>query len=106
MLNSIDEALADIAAGKCVIVVDDENREAEGDFVCAAECATPEIINFMAQHGRGLICTSITNARVEELHLPMMVQTNSSKYGTPFTVSVEAKEGTTTNPIKFVKRSD
>ena len=96
MLNNIEEAIEDIRQGKIIIVLDDENREAEGDLICAAEGVTPETINFMAKHGRGLICTALTAERIESLHLPMMVGQNNSKYDTPFTVSVEAKEGTTT----------
>lgn len=96
MLNTIEEAIEDIKLGKMVIVLDDENREAEGDLICAAQNVTPESINYMTKYGRGLICTAITAARVEELHLPMMVNQNTSKFDTPFTVSVEAKIGTTT----------
>ncbi len=96
MLNNIEEAIEDIRQGKIIIVLDDENREAEGDLICAAQGVTPETINFMAKHGRGLICTALTAERIESLHLPMMVGQNNSKYDTPFTVSVEAKEGTTT----------
>ena len=73
-LNSIEEAVADIKAGKVIIVVDDEDRENEGDFICAAECVTPEIINFMATHGRGLICSPITEKRADELHLQKIGQ--------------------------------
>ena len=76
-LNTIEEALEDIANGKVVIVVDDEDRENEGDFVAAAECVTPEMINFMATEGRGLICTPILPQRAEELDLPPMVQNNT-----------------------------
>ncbi len=96
MLNTIEEAIEDIRQGKIIIVLDDENREAEGDLICAAEDVTPATINFMARYGRGLICTALTAERIESLHLPMMVGQNNSKYDTPFTVSVEAKEGTTT----------
>lgn len=96
MLSTIEEAIEDIKQGKMVIVLDDENREAEGDLICAAQGVTPESINYMTKYGRGLICTAITSDRVEELHLPMMVNQNTSKYDTPFTVSVEAKVGTTT----------
>ena len=76
-LNTIEEAIADIKAGKVIIVVDDEDRENEGDFICAAECVTPEIINFMATHGRGLICTPVDEHRADELDLPMMVRSNT-----------------------------
>ena len=72
-----------------VIVVDDENRENEGDFICAAECVTPEIINFMAMYGRGLICTPLIESRCEELGLDLMVGNNTAVHGTPFTVSVD-----------------
>ncbi|HLW29954.1 MAG TPA: 3,4-dihydroxy-2-butanone-4-phosphate synthase, partial [Brumimicrobium sp.] len=88
-LNTIDEALEDIKAGKVIIVVDDEDRENEGDFVIAAESVTPEIINFMATHGRGLICAPLVEDRCDELGLELMVQSNSAAYETPFTVSVD-----------------
>ncbi len=88
-LNTIDEAVEDIRKGKVVIVVDDEDRENEGDFICAAELITPEIVNFMATHGRGLICASITEDRCKELELDLMVGTNTSIHGTAFTVSVD-----------------
>ncbi|GIU82568.1 MAG: 3,4-dihydroxy-2-butanone-4-phosphate synthase [Acidobacteria bacterium] len=93
---SVEEAAADIAAGKMIIIVDDEDRENEGDLVCAAEKVTPEIINFMAKYGRGLICLSLTEERCDELNLPMQVQDNNSRFGTAFTVSIEAREGVTT----------
>ncbi|NER11430.1 3,4-dihydroxy 2-butanone 4-phosphate synthase / GTP cyclohydrolase II [Muriicola jejuensis] len=88
-LNTIEEAIEDIRKGKVVIVVDDENRENEGDFIAAAEMASPEMINFMAKHGRGLICTPLTEARCEELDLTMMVQNNTVMHHTQFTVSVD-----------------
>ncbi len=88
-LNSIEEAIEDIKAGKVVIVVDDEDRENEGDFICAAECITPEIINFMATHGRGLICAPIDEKRADELGLHMMVPDNTALHETAFTVSVD-----------------
>ncbi len=88
-LDSIEDAIADIKAGKLVIVVDDENRENEGDFLTAAENITPEMINFMATHGRGLICVPITQQRAKELELDLMVPSNSAAYETPFTVSVD-----------------
>ncbi|MBI1301541.1 MAG: bifunctional 3,4-dihydroxy-2-butanone-4-phosphate synthase/GTP cyclohydrolase II [Alphaproteobacteria bacterium] len=88
-LNTIEEALADIKEGRVIIVVDDEDRENEGDFVCAAEKVTPEIINFMATHGRGLICAPLIEDRCEELGLEMMVNTNTAAFETPFTVSVD-----------------
>jgi 3,4-dihydroxy 2-butanone 4-phosphate synthase/GTP cyclohydrolase II len=88
-LNTIEEAIEDIKNGKVVIVVDDENRENEGDFIAAAEKVTPEMINFMATHGRGLICAPITEDRREELELDMMVQNNTVMHHTQFTVSVD-----------------
>ncbi len=88
-LNRIEEAIDDIKAGKIVIVVDDEDRENEGDFVCAAETITPEIVNFMATNGRGLICVSLTEERCQELELEMMVSNNTSSHTTAFTVSVD-----------------
>jgi len=88
-LNTIEEALEDIRNGKIIIVVDDEDRENEGDFVCAAELITPETVNFMASHGKGLICSSLTEERCKELDLPMMVSTNTSTHTTAFTVSVD-----------------
>jgi 3,4-dihydroxy 2-butanone 4-phosphate synthase/GTP cyclohydrolase II len=88
-LNTIPEAMEDIRKGKVIIVVDDEDRENEGDFICAAELVTPEIVNFMATHGRGLICAPIPEQRCEELDLELMVSTNTSFHSTPFTVSVD-----------------
>lgn len=88
-LNTIEEAVADIRDGKVIIVVDDENRENEGDFLCAAQTITPEIVNFMATHGRGLICTPITRQRCEQLDLELMVPKNTSIHDTPFTVSID-----------------
>jgi len=88
-LDSIEDAIADIKAGKVVIVVDDEDRENEGDFICAAECITPEIINFMATHGRGLICAPIDERRADELELPLMVSSNTALHETAFTVSID-----------------
>ncbi|MCS7078648.1 MAG: 3,4-dihydroxy-2-butanone-4-phosphate synthase [Chloracidobacterium sp.] len=95
-LASIEEAIADIRSGRMVIVVDDEDRENEGDLVCAAEKVTPDIINFMAKYGRGLICLSLTEERCDELDLPLQVANNTSGFGTAFTVSIEAKRGVTT----------
>ena len=89
MLNTIEEAIEDIKAGKIVIVVDDEDRENEGDFLAAADKVTPEMINFMATHGRGLICAPIIEDRCEELELELMVGKNTAEYETPFTVSVD-----------------
>ncbi len=88
-LNTIEEAIADIKAGKVLIVVDDEDRENEGDFICAAETCTPEIINFMATHGRGLICTPLDEKRADELGLTMMVTSNTALHETAFTVSID-----------------
>ena len=88
-LNTIDEALEDIKNGKVIIVVDDEDRENEGDFICAAECVTPEIVNFMATHGRGLICAPLVEDRCDELGLELMVGQNTALFETPFTVSVD-----------------
>ncbi|WP_090772131.1 bifunctional 3,4-dihydroxy-2-butanone-4-phosphate synthase/GTP cyclohydrolase II [Pedobacter soli] len=88
-LNTIEEAVADIKAGKVIIVVDDENRENEGDFLTAAENATPEVINFMATYGRGLICAPLTEERCKELNLDLMVGKNTAAYETNFTVSVD-----------------
>jgi 3,4-dihydroxy 2-butanone 4-phosphate synthase / GTP cyclohydrolase II len=88
-LNTIEEAINDIKAGKLIIVVDDEDRENEGDFIVAARHATPEIVNFMATHGRGLICTAITEQRAAELELEMMVRDNTSSHETAFTVSID-----------------
>jgi 3,4-dihydroxy 2-butanone 4-phosphate synthase/GTP cyclohydrolase II len=89
MLDDIKDAIEDIRNGKIIIVVDDESRENEGDFICAAEYVTPDIINFMATHGRGLICASLTEERCEELGLELMVGKNTSHFDTPFTVSVD-----------------
>jgi 3,4-dihydroxy 2-butanone 4-phosphate synthase/GTP cyclohydrolase II len=94
--NTIDDAIEDIAKGKMVILVDDEDRENEGDLCLAAEKVTPEAINFMAKYGRGLICLALKPERIEELKLPMMTDDNTSVYGTAFTVSIEAKRGVTT----------
>lgn len=88
-LDSIEEAIEEIKNGKVIIVVDDEDRENEGDFICAAECVTPEIVNFMATHGRGLICAPLVEDRCEELGLEMMVGNNTAVFETPFTVSVD-----------------
>ncbi|MEP7274461.1 MAG: 3,4-dihydroxy-2-butanone-4-phosphate synthase, partial [Acidobacteriota bacterium] len=95
---TIQEALDDIRVGRQVIVVDDEDRENEGDLVCAAELITPELINFMAREGRGLICMPLTEERCDELNLPLQVteRENNSSFGTAFTVSIEARVGVTT----------
>src|SRR5215210_2047614 len=91
----VTKALKEIRAGRMVILTDDEDRENEGDLVMAAEKITPAAINFMARHGRGLICLSLTEERLKQLQLPLMVQDNSSSFGTAFTVSVEAARGVT-----------
>lgn len=96
MLCSIEEAIEEIRQGKMVILVDDEDRENEGDLTMAAEKVTPEAINFMAKHGRGLICLSLTEERLNELRLPMMVSENTSRFQTAFTVSIDARKGVTT----------
>ena len=96
IFSPIEDAIADVKAGKCIVIVDDEDRENEGDLMIAAEKVTPEAINFMAKYGRGLICLTLTAKRTEELNLPMMVQDNQSRFGTPFTVSIDAKAGVTT----------
>src|SRR5688500_15388455 len=93
---SIEEAAADLREGRMIIIVDDEDRENEGDLVCAAELVTPEHINFMATHARGLICMPLTEERCDELHLTMQVADNTSFLGTAFTVSIEARKGVTT----------
>ena len=95
-LSTIEEAVEDIHDGKMIIIVDDEDRENEGDLVCAAEKVTPEIVNFMITHARGLICLPLTEERCDELNLPMQTSENTSGFGTAFTVSIEAKEGVTT----------
>src|SRR5436190_487520 len=95
-LSPISEAVADIRDGKMIIIVDDEDRENEGDLVCAAEKTTPEIINFMARHARGLICLPLTEDRCDELHLTTQVADNTSFLGTAFTVSIDARKGITT----------
>jgi|WetSurMetagenome_2_1015567.scaffolds.fasta_scaffold00647_16 3,4-dihydroxy 2-butanone 4-phosphate synthase / GTP cyclohydrolase II len=104
-LNTINEAIEDIREGKVVIVVDDEDRENEGDFICAAELITPEIVNFMATHGRGLICVPLPEERCDELELNMMVGNNTSLHGTPFTVSVDLLSPHTTTGISVMDRA-
>lgn len=96
MVSTIDKAIDDIRAGRMVILVDDENRENEGDLTMAAELVTSEAINFMAKYGRGLICLSLSEEQVEQLNLPMMVHDNTATFGTAFTVSVDARHGVTT----------
>ena len=96
-LATMEEALEDIRNGRFVVVVDDENRENEGDLILAAEKATPEAINFMVYHARGLVCMPVTGERLDELNIPLMVDaSNSAKHGTAFTVSIDYKKGTTT----------
>jgi len=94
--STIDEALLDIRKGKMVVLVDDEDRENEGDLCIAAEKVTPQAINFMARYGRGLVCLSLTEDKAQELQLPLMVSDNTSAFKTAFTVSIEAKRGVTT----------
>ena len=94
--NTVIEAVEDLRQGKMVILIDDEDRENEGDLVIAAEKVTPEAVNFMAKEGRGLICLALTPERCDELDLPPMVKDNTSTFGTGFTVSIEAKQGVTT----------
>jgi len=101
MLASISEAIEDIKTGKFIIIVDDESRENEGDLAIAAEKITPEAINFMAKHGRGLICLPIIGQRLDELGIPLMVANNTSHYSTAFTVSIEAKHKVTTGISAF-----
>lgn len=93
---SVEDALPAVKAGRLIIIVDDEDRENEGDLMVAAENVTPDIINFMTKYGRGLICLPLTKERLEELHLPLMVQDNTARFQTAFTVSIDAKEGIAT----------
>ncbi|MDC0008149.1 3,4-dihydroxy-2-butanone-4-phosphate synthase [bacterium] len=104
-LNTMEEAIADIRAGKVIIVVDDENRENEGDFLAAAELATPETVNFMATHGRGLICAPLTEGRCKELGLHMMVNNNTDPLETAFTVSVDLRGNGVTTGISAADRA-
>ena len=96
MFADVKDAIADMAAGRMVVVVDDEDRENEGDLTLAAEFVTPEAINFMAKFGRGLICLTLTEERADHLHLGPMTQDNTSRFGTAFTETIEAREGVTT----------
>ena len=100
-ISPIYDIIADIRAGKMVILVDEEDRENEGDIVVAAEFVTPEVINFMVKHARGLVCLTLTEARCRQLNLPPMVQDNRTPHGTAFTVSIEAAEGVTTGISAF-----
>jgi 3,4-dihydroxy 2-butanone 4-phosphate synthase/GTP cyclohydrolase II len=95
-IHTVDEALDDLRAGKVIIVIDDEDRENEGDFVVAAEKITPEIVNFFVKHGRGILCASLTARRSDELHLEPIVENNTSLHQTPFTVPIDFLHGTTT----------
>lgn len=104
-LNTIEEAIADIRAGRVIIVVDDEDRENEGDFICAAEAITPETINFMATHGRGLICTPLEEKRADELGLELMVSSNTALHETAFTVSIDLIGQNCTTGISAYDRS-
>ncbi|MEO0184394.1 MAG: bifunctional 3,4-dihydroxy-2-butanone-4-phosphate synthase/GTP cyclohydrolase II [candidate division WOR-3 bacterium] len=101
MFNTIEEAIREIKKGRPIIVVDDENRENEGDFIAAAEKITPKLINFMAKYGRGLICVALTGDRLEHLEIPIMVNNNTARFQTPFAISVDAKKGTTTGISAF-----
>ena len=101
MIVAIEEAIEEFRQGRMVIVVDDEDRENEGDFIMAAQKVTPEAVNFMARHGRGMICLPLTAGRCEELELDMMVDKNSALHGTAFTVTIDAKEGATTGISAF-----
>jgi 3,4-dihydroxy 2-butanone 4-phosphate synthase/GTP cyclohydrolase II len=94
--NNIQALIADLKAGKMVVLLDDEDRENEGDLVMLAEHVTPAAINFMARYGRGLICLPMTQARCQHLNLPLMVNSNSTQFGTNFTVAIEAATGVTT----------
>jgi 3,4-dihydroxy 2-butanone 4-phosphate synthase/GTP cyclohydrolase II len=104
-LNTIEEAIEDIRKGKLLIVVDDEDRENEGDFICSAELITPELVNFMALHGRGLICAALPEDRCEELELDMMVGVNTSLHETQFTVSVDLLGSETTTGVSAKDRA-
>ena len=106
MLISAPQAVETIRKGRMVIIVDDENRENEGDLMMASEMVTPESVNFMAKNGRGLICVSLTEKRSDELELPLMVNENTSHFQTPFTVSVDARDGTTTGISAYRPRRD
>lgn len=100
VLDPIEDAIYDLMRGKVIIVVDDEDRENEGDFIALAERATPEVINFMIKEGRGLVCLPITAERAEELDLQPMVSQNTDNHGTAFTVSIDHKDTT----IRYFRR--
>jgi 3,4-dihydroxy 2-butanone 4-phosphate synthase/GTP cyclohydrolase II len=104
MFCTVEEAVEEIKNGKIVVIVDDEDRENEGDLVCAAEYVTPDIVNFMVTHGKGMVCVALTGKRLDELGLPLMVDSNSALHGTQFTVTVDAKQGTTSG-ISAVDRA-
>src|ERR1700675_4582110 len=93
---SVEEAVEEIRQGRMIVLVDDEDRENEGDLTMAAEKITPEAINFMAKNGRGLVCLALTDGRCDELALPLTTPVNTSNYGTAFTESIDARRGTTT----------
>src|SRR5512136_1606016 len=103
--NTIEEGIEDIRRGKLLIVVDDEDRENEGDFICSAELITPDMVNFMAKHGRGLICTALPEERCEELDLHLMVGNNTSIHETQFTVSVDLKNKQTSTGVSAFDRA-
>ena len=96
VMATVDEAIQEYRQGHFVIIVDDEDRENEGDLTLAAQFVTPEAINFMTRYGRGLVCIPLTGERLDELRVPMMVGDNKSRFGTAFTVSVEARDGVST----------
>ena len=95
-LNDTEEIIADFREGKMVVMVDDEDRENEGDILIPAECVTPEVVNFLVSHARGLVCLALTQERCRQLNLPLMANKNNARYSTNFTVSVEAAHGVTT----------
>jgi len=92
MFSPVEEAIEEIKNGKVIIIVDDEDRENEGDFVCAAEYITPEIVNFMVTHGRGMLCVAVSGKRLDDLGLPLMVDANSALHGTQFTVTIDESQ--------------
>ena len=95
-LNSIEEIIEDLRQGRMVVIMDDEDRENEGDLLMAADCVTPDAVNFMAKYGRGLICLTLTRERCKQLRLPLIVNDNNQLQATNFTLSIEAAEGVTT----------
>src|SRR5476649_2616320 len=96
IISPIEDVIEEARNGRMFVLVDDEDREDEGDLVVPAQMATPQVINFMAKYGRGLICLALPRSRIEELNLPLMPQQNASRLQTAFTVSIEAREGVTT----------